>query len=183
MSQFFASCGQSIGVSSSASVLPMSIQDWFPLGWTGWIQDSLNFHVPVLLILHHSVPTGFPFRWFHPIYYIQNSRKLYLGKRSTVNRIRADYSRRIPPFCCSLGHPLGPSFSGTQRSHCKELRLWIGRTWAQFRALPLTSCVTLGKSLKSLNLCFLSYKIRIWDLVTELLWGLYGNKAHNISKT
>ena len=29
--------GQSIGVSASASVLPMNIQDWFPLGWTGWI--------------------------------------------------------------------------------------------------------------------------------------------------
>ena len=37
MSQLFASGGQSIGVSGSASVLPMSIQGWFPLGWTGWI--------------------------------------------------------------------------------------------------------------------------------------------------
>ena len=37
MSQFFASGGQSIGVSASASVLPMNIQDQFPLGWTGWI--------------------------------------------------------------------------------------------------------------------------------------------------
>ena len=36
-SQFFTSGGQSIGVSASASVLPMTIQDWFPLGWTGWI--------------------------------------------------------------------------------------------------------------------------------------------------
>ena len=35
MSQFFVSRGQSIGVSASASVLPMHIQDWFPLGWTG----------------------------------------------------------------------------------------------------------------------------------------------------
>ena len=33
MSQFFTSGGQSIGVSASASVLPMNIQDWFPLGW------------------------------------------------------------------------------------------------------------------------------------------------------
>ena len=33
--QFFASGGQSIGVLASASVLPMNIQDWFPLGWTG----------------------------------------------------------------------------------------------------------------------------------------------------
>ena len=37
VSQFFTSGGQSIGVSASASVLPMNIQDWFPLGLTGWI--------------------------------------------------------------------------------------------------------------------------------------------------
>ena len=37
MSQFFASGGRSIGVSASASVLPMNIQDWFPLELTGWI--------------------------------------------------------------------------------------------------------------------------------------------------
>ena len=37
MSQFFALGGQSIGVSASASFLPMNIQDWFPLELTGWI--------------------------------------------------------------------------------------------------------------------------------------------------
>ena len=37
MSQCFASGGQSIGVAASASVLPINIQDWFPLGLTGWI--------------------------------------------------------------------------------------------------------------------------------------------------
>ena len=37
MSQLFTWGGQSIGVSAPASVLPMNIQDWFPLGWTGWI--------------------------------------------------------------------------------------------------------------------------------------------------
>ena len=37
MSQFFTSGGRSIEVSASASVFPMNIQDWFPLGWTGWI--------------------------------------------------------------------------------------------------------------------------------------------------
>ena len=41
MSQFFASAGQSIGDSASASVLPINIQDLFPLGWIGWI--SLQF--------------------------------------------------------------------------------------------------------------------------------------------
>ena len=37
MSQLFASGGQSVRVSVSTSVLSMNIQDWFPLGWTGWI--------------------------------------------------------------------------------------------------------------------------------------------------
>ena len=37
ISKFFILGGQSIGVSASASVLPMNIQDWFPLGWTDWI--------------------------------------------------------------------------------------------------------------------------------------------------
>ena len=37
LSQFFVSGAQSIGASASATVLPMNIQDWFPLGWTGWV--------------------------------------------------------------------------------------------------------------------------------------------------
>ena len=37
MSWFFASGSQSIGVSALTSVLLLNIQDWFPLGWTGWI--------------------------------------------------------------------------------------------------------------------------------------------------
>ena len=36
-SQFFASGGQNVGLSTSASVLPMTTQDWFPLRWTHWI--------------------------------------------------------------------------------------------------------------------------------------------------
>ena len=52
VSQFFTSGGQSIGVSASTSVLPMNIQNWFPLGWTGWIsavQGTLKS-----LLQHHS---------------------------------------------------------------------------------------------------------------------------------
>ena len=42
MSQFFTSGSQSIGVSASVSVLPMNVQDWFPLGWTSWISLQSN---------------------------------------------------------------------------------------------------------------------------------------------
>ena len=65
MSQLFAWGGQSIGVSTSASVPPMNIQDWFSLGWTGWISlqskgqfksinsSALSFlYSPVLTSLH-----------------------------------------------------------------------------------------------------------------------------------
>ena len=52
MSQFFASDGQSVGVSASTSVLPLNIQDWFPLGWTSWI--SLQSIGLKSLLQHHS---------------------------------------------------------------------------------------------------------------------------------
>ena len=53
MSQFFTSGGKSIGVSASASVFPMNIQDWFPSGWTCWI--SLLFKGTLKSLLqHHS---------------------------------------------------------------------------------------------------------------------------------
>ena len=65
MSQFFTSGGQNIGVSASASVLPMNIQDWFPLGWTGWIslqskrlsKESLPHHNSKASILWLYSPT------------------------------------------------------------------------------------------------------------------------------
>ena len=52
VSQLFPSGGQSIGVSASASVLPMNIQDCFPLGWTGWI--SLQSKGLKSILQHHS---------------------------------------------------------------------------------------------------------------------------------
>ena len=65
ISQFFTTGGQSIGVSASGSVLPMNIQDRFPLGWTGWIslqskgsQESSPTpqfkSISLALILHHG---------------------------------------------------------------------------------------------------------------------------------
>ena len=60
-SQIFTSDGQSIGVSASASVLPMNIQDWFPLGWTGLIfavqgtlKNLLQYHSSKASILRRS---------------------------------------------------------------------------------------------------------------------------------
>ena len=54
-SQFFTSGGQGIGASASASVLPVNIQDWFPLGWVGWI--SLQSKGLSSLLQQHSLKT------------------------------------------------------------------------------------------------------------------------------
>ena len=45
MSQFFTSDSQSIGTLTSAWVLPMNIQNWFPLGWTAWISLQSKGHI------------------------------------------------------------------------------------------------------------------------------------------
>ena len=54
VSQLFASGGQSTGVSASASVLPMNTQDWFLLGWTGWISLQSKGLSKSLLQYHSS---------------------------------------------------------------------------------------------------------------------------------
>ena len=55
MSLFFTSGGQSIGASASASVLPMHIQGWFPLGLTGLISSQSKGHNSKASMLWHSV--------------------------------------------------------------------------------------------------------------------------------
>ena len=63
LNELFALGGQSIGDLASASVLPMNIQDWFPLGWTGWrspysprdsLKSLLQHHSSKASILRHS---------------------------------------------------------------------------------------------------------------------------------
>ena len=77
VSQFFASGGQSIGVSASMSVLPMDIQNWFPLGWTGWIslpgQGTLKS-----LLQHHSSKASV--LWHSAFFRVQLSHPYTTGK-------------------------------------------------------------------------------------------------------
>ena len=69
MIQFFASGGQSNGVSASASVLPTNIQDWYPLGWTSWL--SLQSKGLSSLLQHHSSKA--PFLWRSAFFIVQLS--------------------------------------------------------------------------------------------------------------
>ena len=97
MNKFFASSGQSIGVSASTSVLPMNIQDWFPLGWTSWI--SLLYKGLKSILQHHSSKTSihqpsafFIVQLLHPkiyIYYFNCSPHISISDGNRVEmRIR-----------------------------------------------------------------------------------------------
>ena len=83
MSQLFASGGQSIGVLASASVLPMNIQNWFPLGWTGspyCPRDSKEFHLQ-----HHSSKASI--LWCSAFFIIQLSHSyMTTGKTIALTR-------------------------------------------------------------------------------------------------
>ena len=90
MSQFFASDGQRIGASASASVLPVNIQDWFPLGLTGWISlqskrlwSLLQHHSSKASILHHSA--FFIVQLSHP--YMTIGKTIALTRRTFVNKV------------------------------------------------------------------------------------------------
>ena len=63
-SQFFTAGGQIIGVSASTSVLPMNIQDWSPLGWTGWISlQSMGLSRLALSSLYSPTLTSIHDHW------------------------------------------------------------------------------------------------------------------------
>ena len=82
MSQILTSGGQSIGVSASASVLPMTIQDWSPLGQTGWISLQSNLKS---LLQHHSSKVSI--LWCSTFFIIQVSHPyLTTGKTIALTR-------------------------------------------------------------------------------------------------
>ena len=91
MSQLFISGGQSLGVSASASVLPMNIQDWFPLGWTGWIslqskglsKSLLQHHNSKASLLRHSA--FFTVQLSHP--YMTTGKTIALTRWTFVGKV------------------------------------------------------------------------------------------------
>ena len=90
MSQLFTWGGQSTGVSASTSVLPMSTQDWSPLGWTGWISlqskglsSLLQHHSSKASILQHSA--FFTVQLSHP--YMTTGKTIALTRWTFVGKV------------------------------------------------------------------------------------------------
>ena len=79
-SWLFSSVGQSIGASASASILPKNIQDWFPLGWTGWISLQIQEALKNLL-QHPSSKTSI--LWCSAFFIVQLSHP-YVTTRKTI---------------------------------------------------------------------------------------------------
>ena len=82
--------GPNIGVSASTSVLPMNFQDWFPLGWTGWI--SLQSRGFKSLLQHHSSKTSillcsafFVVQLSHP--YMTNGKAVALTRWTFLSKL------------------------------------------------------------------------------------------------
>ena len=90
MSQLFTSGGQRIGVLASASMLPMNTQDWFPLGWAGWI--SLLSKGLKSLLQHHSSKAYI--LWFSAFFIVQLSHP-YMTTGKTVALTRQTFVDKV----------------------------------------------------------------------------------------
>ena len=102
MSQLFTSGSQSTGASASASVLPMNIQDWFPLGWTGWISllsktlsRVLQYHSSKASVLLHSA--FFTVQLSHP--YMTIGKNIALTRQTFVGKVMSLLFNML----CSVG--------------------------------------------------------------------------------
>ena len=90
MSQLFASGGQSVGVSASTSVLPMNMQDWSPLGWTGWISlqsKGLSRVFSNTTVQRHQFQCSalFTVQLSHP--YMTTGKTIALTRQTFVGRV------------------------------------------------------------------------------------------------
>ena len=89
-SQFFASGGQKIGVLASAWGLPMSIQGWFPLGWTGWISmlsKGLLWDFFSTTVQKHPLFGAQPSSWSNSHPYMTTGKTIALTTQSFVTKV------------------------------------------------------------------------------------------------
>ena len=152
MSQFFASGGQSIGVSVSTSVLPMNIKDWFPLGWIGWI--SLQSKGLKHLLQHHSskasilwCSTSFIVQFSYP--YMTTGKTIALTRWTFVGKVMFLLFNMLSMFVITLASGLtefipfiAPQLSGANPVSSFPLLL-------AFPRLPSNHLVVVAASARS----------------------------------
>ena len=117
MNQFFASGGQSIGVLPSKSVLPMKIQDWFPLGWTSWI--SLQSKGLSSLLQNQSSKVSIIRR---SAFFVLQLSHPYVTSRKTIALTRWTFVGNVMPLLFNMLSGLVITF--LPRSNCL-LTSWL----------------------------------------------------------
>ena len=90
MSRLFTSGSQSIGVSASVSVLPMNTQDWFPLGWTGWISlqsKGLSRIFSNTTVQKHQFFGIQPSLWSNSHLYMTTGKTISLTRQASIDKV------------------------------------------------------------------------------------------------
>ena len=132
MSQFFTSGGQSIGVSASASVLAMNIQDCFPLEWTGWI--SLQSKGLKSLLQQHSSKASI--LWRSAFFIVQLSHpSLTTGK--TIALTRWTFVGKVMSPLFNMLSRLIIAFLPRKKIDTLKHILNIFRTFAKFKPIEI----------------------------------------------
>ena len=135
MSQFFASDGRSIRVPASASVLPMNVQDWFPLGWTVWI--SLQSEgLSGIFFLNHS--SKLSILWCSAFFMIQLSHP-YMTTGKTIALTRWTFVGKVMSLLFNMLSRLVITFLPRSKSTVSLvfLRLLLSRfSRVQLRVTP-----------------------------------------------
>ena len=142
MSHFFTSGGQNIGVSDSASVLPKNIQDWFPLGWTGWI--SLQSKGLLSLLQHHSLKTSI---LWHSAFFFQLSHP-YMTTGKTIALTRWTFVGKVMPLLFNKLSRLVITFLPRSK---RLLISWLQSPSAVILELPKVKSVTVSTASPSIS--------------------------------
>ena len=160
MSQFFTSGGQSIGVSASTSVLPMSIQDWFPLGLTGWISRVF------------SITTVQKQLWCSAFFIVQLSHP-YMTTGKTIALTRRTFVDKVMSLLLNMLSRLVIAFL----PRGKHLLI----SWLQ----PPSAVILEPKKIKSLTISIespsLCYELMGLDAMILVFWMLSFNPTFSLS--
>ena len=136
MGQFFTSGSQSTGVSASTSALLMNIQDWFPLGCTGWISFQAKGLIRVLQ--HHSSKASI---LQHSVFFILQLSHPYMTAGKTIALTRRTFVGKVMSVLFNMLSRLVITF--LPRSKCLLIS-WLQSPSAVILELPKIKSVTVS---------------------------------------
>ena len=143
MSQLFAPGGQNIGAAASASVLPMNIQDWFPLGLTGLISLQSKGLSRVFFLQHHSLKTSV--LQCSAFFMFELSHQYMTTGKTAAAAASAKSLQSCPTLCDPIdGSPPGSPVPGIlQARTLKWVAISFSNAWKWKVKLKSLSCVWL----------------------------------------